>query len=172
MRLASVLLYLVVEIGVFVAMSLTLGFWWAVLITLGAAMLGFVLLRRQGAKVFGELRRASRNEVDPTTPLADTALLAGSTFLLVVPGIVTTLAGIALLAPPTRKIMRPAVAAFGARRVVTAMDRAGVYASTGFRRGTVIDGTVIDGDVVNGDLVDPAGNPATTHDSRELPRGH
>ncbi|MEP9392414.1 MULTISPECIES: FxsA family protein [Gordonia] len=166
MRLAYVLIYLAVEIGVFVALTMTLGFGWAVLITIAAAVLGFVMLRWQGAKVFGELRRASRNEVDARAPLADTAMLAGSTFLLVIPGVVSTLLGMLLLAPPTRRLIRPAVTAFGARRMVVAMDRAGVYATTGFRRGTVIDGTVVDGDVVSADT------GAWTPGERQLPRGH
>ncbi|MGC4932285.1 FxsA family protein [Gordonia sp. DT30] len=173
MRLAYVLLYLAVEIGVFVAMTMTLGFGWAVLITIAAAVVGFLLLRWQGAKVFGELRRASRNEVDARAPLADTAIMAGSTMLLVVPGVVSTLLGIVLLAPPTRRLVRPAVTAFGARRMVVAMDQMGMRATgrfpnSGFGRGTVIDGTVVDGDIHHdGDVA--GSSPSMS--GRQLPRG-
>ncbi|AFA73446.1 cytoplasmic membrane protein FxsA [Gordonia polyisoprenivorans VH2] len=168
MRLAYALLYLAVEIGVFVAMTMTLGFGWAVLITIAAAVVGFLMLRWQGAKVFGELRRASRNEVDARAPLADTAIMAGSSILLIIPGVVSTLAGIVLLAPPTRRLVRPAVTAFGARRLVVAMDRAGIYATSGFRRGTVIDGTVVDSPAPG----DPAHAGATPAGDRQLPPGH
>lgn len=171
MRLALVLLYFAVEIGVFVAMTLTLGFGWAVLITIAAAVLGFAMLRWQGGKVFGELRRASRNEVDARAPLADTATLAAATFLLIVPGVVSTAAGIVLAAPPIRRLARPAVTAFGARRMVVAMDRVGGYANGGFRRGTVIDGFVVDSDVIDTDVVTGDDN-AWSSSRPQLPRGH
>ncbi|WLP90857.1 FxsA family protein [Gordonia sp. NB41Y] len=176
MRLAAVLLYLAVEIGAFVAMTMTLGFAWAVLISIAAAVAGFAMLRWQGAKVFGSLRRAARNEVDPTAPLADTALVAGASFLLIVPGVVSTVLGMIALTPPVRHLLRPAVAAFGARRVVVAMDRAGVYA-TGFARGTVIDGTVVDAPaaqdptVIDGDVMSTTGPGSGTSGDRGLPRG-
>ena len=176
MRLAYVLLYLAVEIGVFVALTLTLNFGWAVLITIAASVLGFAMLRWQGRKVFGELRRASRNEVDPRAPLADTATLAGSTVLLILPGIVSTLMGIALLAPPTRRVLRPLIAAFGARRMVAAMDRSGLYATMGRRRGDVIDGSVVDADLIDADVHGKAtagtSTTATMTGTRALPRGH
>ncbi|MYR05597.1 FxsA family protein [Gordonia sp. SID5947] len=165
MRMLYVIAYFAVEIGAFVAMAHFLGFAWAVLITLAAVVGGFVLLQQQGRKVFAELRRASRNEVDPRGPLTDTALLAAASLLLVVPGIVSTVVGLVLLAPPIRRVMRPVVAAAGARRFAATMDRAGIYASGMYvGRGTVIDGTVVDAD---GTVVDPTQGPA----DRGLPRG-
>ncbi|AZG44438.1 FxsA family protein [Gordonia insulae] len=168
MRMFYVLAYFALEIGAFVAMAHFLGIGWAVLITLGAVVAGFVLLQQQGRKVFAELRRASRNEVDPRGPLTDTALLALSSLLLVIPGIVSTLVGVVLLIPPVRRMMRPVVAAAGARRFAASMDRAGLYASGMYvRGGTVIDGTVVDDD---GTVV--SSPSPTTIVGRELPRGH
>ncbi|NDZ96850.1 FxsA family protein [Streptomyces sp. SID6673] len=165
MRMIYVIAYFAVEIGAFVAMAHFLGLGWAVLITLAAVVAGFALLQQQGRKVFGELRRASRNEVDPRGPLTDTALLAASSLLLVIPGIVSTIIGLVLLAPPVRRMMRPVVAAAGARRFAATMDRAGIYASGMYvGRGTVVDGTVVD---VDGTVVDPTPGPA----DRGLPRG-
>ncbi|MCR8897129.1 MULTISPECIES: FxsA family protein [Gordonia] len=152
MALRYFAVYALLEIAAFVAMAVTLGFGWAVLISIAAGVLGFLTLRWQGRKVFGELRRAANNEVDARAPLADTALVATSTILLVVPGVVSTVAGILLLFPPTRKVMRPVVVAVGARRMATAMDRAGLYATGiyggGIRGGgaTVVDGTVVESD--------------------------
>ena len=145
--------YAAIEIAVFVLMVKFLGVGWAVLITIAAAVAGIVLLRQQGRKVFAELRRASRNEVDARSPLTDTALLAASSLLMVIPGVVSTLVGIILLAPPVRTALRPAVTALGARRMAASMDRAGLYA-TGFVGGRVVDGTVSDGTVVDTTVVD------------------
>lgn len=156
MALRYFAVYALLEIAAFVAMAVTLGFGWAVLISIAAGVLGFLTLRWQGRKVFGELRRAANNEVDARAPLADTALVATSTILLVVPGVVSTVAGILLLFPPTRKVLRPVVVAVGARRMATAMDRAGLYATGiyggGIRGGRVPGGgTVVDGTVVESD---------------------
>lgn len=161
--------YAVLEIAAFVAMVMTLGFGWAVLISLAAVVLGFVVLRWQGGKVFDELRRASRNEVDARAPLADTALVAVSTILLVVPGVVSTVAGTLLLFPPTRRVMRPAVAAVGARRVATAMDRAGMYATGVYGAGR--GATVVEGSVVESDTPEP-GSSSSPYGTRGLPQGH
>ena len=159
--------YALLEIAAFVAMAVWLGFGWAVLISIAAGVLGFLTLRWQGRKVFGELRRAANNEVDARAPLADTALVATSTILLVIPGVVSTLAGILLLFPPTRKVLRPVVVAVGAKRMATAMDRAGLYATgvygSRIRGGGVPGGgTVVDGVVVESDTPGTGFGPGTT----------
>ena len=162
--------YVVAELAAFVAIGMTLGFGWAILISLAAALLGLVILQWQGRKVFGQLRSASRNEVDPAGPLADSALFAVATVLLIVPGVVSTAVGVLMLAPPVRTLARPAIVAVGARRVATAMDRAGVYA-TGVYRGGVAGGDVIDGTVVD---PDPARTSRTSPPSGvagQLPQG-
>ncbi|MFT4125245.1 MAG: FxsA family protein [Gordonia sp. (in: high G+C Gram-positive bacteria)] len=169
MRLVSVLTYLAVEIGVFVALCLTLGFGWAVLINLAAALAGFVMLRRQGAKVVGELRRASRNETAPGGALADGALVAVATVLLVIPGVVATVLGIILLAPPARRALRPVVTAFGARTIVTLVERNGLSATGTYPRADVIDGTVVERSDGTTHLADETRWSATPP---QLPRGH
>ena len=166
MRFPYFLVYLVIEIAVFVAMVMTLGFAWAVLITLLASFVGFVILRWQGRKVFGELRRASRNEVDARAPLADTAVVGASSILLIAPGLVSTVVGTVALLPPTRRALRPVLAAVGARTMMSAMDRAGAYGQAGVRRGTVIDGTVVD------DPTYSTQNSSTSAEQPQLPRGH
>lgn len=171
MALRYFAVYALLEIAAFVGMALWLGFGWAVLISIAAGVLGFLTLRWQGRKVFGELRRAANNEVDARAPLADTALVATSTILLVIPGVVSTLAGILLLFPPTRKVVRPVVVAVGAKRMASAMDRAGLYATgiygSRIRGGGVGGGaTVVDGSVVESDTPGsgfaPGSEPVTT----------
>ncbi|MXP22120.1 FxsA family protein [Gordonia sp. HNM0687] len=167
MRMLYVIAYLAIEIGAFVAMTHFLGLGWAVLITLGAVVAGFALLQQQGRKVFAELRRASRNEVDPRGPLTDTALLAAATLLMVLPGVVSTTVGLILLVPPVRRALRPVVAAAGAKSFAASMDRAGLYASGIYvRGGTVVDGTVVESD---GTTWTP---PSSNAGDRRLPRGH
>lgn len=142
MKLAVFAAYLIVEIGVFVALCYSIGFAWAVLITILATFVGFLLLRRTGARVFSELRRAANGYTDSRAPLADTAVLGVSSVLLLVPGLVSTVLGILLLIPGLRRVARPAVAAFGANRILRRVEGAGVM--NRFSRATVIDGEVVD----------------------------
>ncbi|MFW0790681.1 FxsA family protein [Gordonia sp. CPCC 205333] len=160
------LAYLVVEIGVFVGLSVWLNFGWALLIAVVAGGAGLILLARRGRAVFGDLARASRNEIAPDRPLTDTALLAVSTMLLIVPGIVTSILGLLLLAKPVRRLLAPAVAAFGARKFASAVDRAGLYA-TGVMPGTVVDGTVF----VESTVVDSTSYPHAATQP-QIERGH
>ncbi|WP_238419443.1 FxsA family protein [Gordonia sp. 'Campus'] len=167
MALRYLAVYAVLEIAAFVAMVMTLGFGWAVLISIAAVVIGLLTLQWQGRKVFGELGRAARNEVDARAPLADTALVAASTLLLIVPGVVTTAAGILLLFPPTRRVLRPVVLAAGERRVATAMDRAGMYATGLYGRGaTVVEGSVVESDTTG------HGGPGAQPGVPRLPQGH
>ncbi|KQR98569.1 hypothetical protein ASG12_09050 [Williamsia sp. Leaf354] len=140
MKLAVFATYLLVEIGAFVGLVYAIGFWWTLLATFAAVIIGFAMLRRQGARVFAELRAAADGSTDSVRPLTDTALLAGSVFLLFLPGIVSTVLGILLLLGPVRALARPLVAAVGARRVVTAMNRYGAAGG----RGIVVEGEVVD----------------------------
>ncbi|MFT4041578.1 MAG: FxsA family protein [Gordonia sp. (in: high G+C Gram-positive bacteria)] len=173
MHLSYLLIYLVVETAAFVGLASTLGFGWAMLITVLAAFSGFVMLRRQGRKVFAELRRASRTGVDPRTPLADTALIGASSVLLVIPGIVSTIVGMLLLVPGVRGIVRPLVVARGARTVRTSMDRVGASGSTRsatrhFGQTTVIDGSVV---VEATDMRGYTAAPGWVSTSHQLPQG-
>lgn len=144
MKLLYLIAYLAIEITAFVLLIKFAGFGWALLIALATIIFGFVMLRSQGRKVFSDLRRATRNEVDPKGPLADSALLAVATILLFVPGLVTTVIGTAMLFGPVRRGLRPVVVAVGAKRVIGVMNSAGGYASGVYGRGRVIDGSVVD----------------------------
>ncbi|MGV9825626.1 FxsA family protein [Gordonia sp. NPDC003429] len=170
MRFPYALVYLVLEIAVFVALVMTLGIAWAVLITILATFFGFLMLRWQGRKVFAELRKASRNEVDARGPLVDTAVVGASSVLLIVPGLVSTVLGTLLLIPGVRTAVRPLVVAMGTRTMMKSMDRAGLYATGLYRDRTVIDGTVIDGDTVATSFTDPG--DARGSATPQLPRGH
>lgn len=172
MRLAYLLGYVAIELAVFVALAVILGFGWAVVIALVASLVGFVVLRWQGRKVFAGLRRASRNETDPRGPLADTAVVAAATALLIVPGVVSTVLGTLLLTPPARRAARPVVVAAGSRRMLRAITQSGLDPMRVYRPGTVVNGDVVDGGVVNGGVVD--GDVETSPGTavrRELPRG-
>lgn len=132
-----VLLYLVVEIIALVALGSTIGLGWTLLVLLAGSVVGLWLARREGVRAAQALADAISNRRVPTAELTDGLLIAGSGVLLFVPGIVTDVAGLLLLIPPVRGIVR--------RRLVRAAEERSPDLRTARIRS---DATIVDGDVV------------------------
>jgi UPF0716 protein FxsA len=152
-------LYLVVEFAALFGLSQLIGTFPAILVLIGVSAAGAMLVRSQGKRVFEQLGRAGRGEVAPGAAVTDGVLVAVATLLISIPGLVTSVVGLLLLLPPTRFVIRPLVAAFGARRL-------GRLAAAMPYRGVVIDGEevierddVVDGVVVTEQYDD--GKPVT-----------
>lgn len=139
-------LYVVAEVASLIWVGGAIG----VLPTIGLLVLGSVaggaLLRREGRRTMQALRQASEQHRSPSTELADGAVLGVGAFLLLVPGFVTDLAGILLILPPTRWLLRPMVKASAARRVQVLGH--GMWNRRGSEREEFIDGEVIDGEII------------------------
>ncbi|MFC4946879.1 FxsA family protein [Pseudonocardia sp. GCM10023141] len=132
-----VLLYLVVEIVALVALGSTIGLAWTLLVLLAGSVVGLWLARREGVRAAQALAEAVSNRRVPTSELTDGMLVAGAGVLLFVPGIVTDIAGLLLLVPPVRAVVR--------RRLVRAAEER----SPDLRTARIREGsTIVDGDVV------------------------
>ncbi|NLU84926.1 FxsA family protein [Rhodococcus sp. HNM0569] len=166
---ALFVLYVVVEIAALVVAGHFLGAGWTVLLLLAGTMIGVVLMKSQWRRVADGFRSASRGTADPGAAVADGALVASGSALMVVPGLVTSVLGLLLLVPVTRRVLRPVAVAVAGRRAAAMVGGAHVY--TRVRRGgDVIDGEVVDevydpdlradngrvldGEVVDGEIVD------------------
>jgi UPF0716 protein FxsA len=105
-RAAVALLVLValaaVEITGLVLVTRAIGLAWALALVLAGALLGTWLLRREGARAWRRFRAAAQAGRPPGGEVSRgvVGLVAG--LLLVVPGFLTDLAGLLLLAPPVR----------------------------------------------------------------------
>ncbi|OLL17889.1 MULTISPECIES: FxsA family protein [unclassified Rhodococcus (in: high G+C Gram-positive bacteria)] len=182
------LAYVVVEIGVLAWLGSTLGIGATILLFLGVSVLGYLVLGAQGRRALQNLGRVRSTAADRAgfagaadragfagaadRALTDGALIGVGAALVLVPGPVTSAAGILLLLPPTRALLRPAVRAVAARKVAAAAARGG-----GFRgeRLVVVDGEVVEhtvvgtprlgaatpgaGTVLEGEIVDPPQRP-------------
>jgi UPF0716 protein FxsA len=144
------LVYVLVELAVVVWLASTIGLGWTFLLLVGTFALGLALA---GSQLRRQIRRLQSGLVSPQGAVTDGALVAIGTVLTVIPGLVTSVLGLLLLAPPTRVLARPAVAALAARGlgrmpliVATAGQSGFRTSSTGFppSRGDYIDGEVID----------------------------
>ncbi|GEL19638.1 FxsA family protein [Pseudonocardia asaccharolytica] len=156
-----VLLYLVVEIVALVALGSWIGAGWTLLVLLVGSVLGLWLARRQGVRAVRALQEAMLHRRVAHAELTDGMLVAIGGLLLFVPGLVTDLAGLLLVLPPTRALVR--------RRLVRAAERRNPELKAARIRSdsTVVDGEVVDEQatgaagsapppVIEGEIVDPA----------------
>ncbi len=134
------LLYVIVEMAVIVALTYTIGFGWTVLLLAAAFALGIALAGSQVRRQITQLQRGMR---DPGARVTDSALVALGSVLVVIPGLVSSAAGLLMLLPPTRAAMRPLAGVLATRtlaRRVTFVD----LPRRGPVRGDYIDGEVVD----------------------------
>jgi UPF0716 protein FxsA len=145
MAMRVFLVYVLVELAVLVALASTIGFGWTLLLLLGTFALGLALA---GSQARQQLRKLQSGLASPQGVATDGLLVALGTMLTLVPGLVTSAAGLFLLLPPTRTVARPAVAALAARgigRMPLIVNGSRVRAG----RGDYIDGDYIDGEVID-----------------------
>ncbi len=133
-----VLLYLVVEIVALVALGSAIGIGWTLLVLLAGSVLGLWMARREGVRAAQAIAQAVTDRQVAHVELTDGLLVAAGGVLLFVPGLVTDLAGLLLLLPPTRAMVR--------RRLVRAAEeRAPQLRTARIRaRGPVVDGDVVE----------------------------
>lgn len=112
MRLWLIGLFLIlpiVEIAVIIKVGGLIGLWPTIALMLLSAVVGSALMRQQGGAALADIQRAFTGFRDPTAPLAHGALIVLAGALMVTPGFLTDLTGIALLIPAVRSaILRAA----------------------------------------------------------------
>jgi len=133
-----VLLYLVVEIVALVALGSAIGVGATLLVLLAGSVIGLLLARREGIRAAQAIAQAVTNRQVAHVELTDGLLVAAGGVLLFVPGLVTDLAGLLLLLPPTRSLVR--------RRLVRAAEERAPGLRTARIRtsGPIVDGEVVD----------------------------
>jgi len=162
------LVYVLVEIAVVVALASTIGLGWTLLLLLAAFVAGLALA---GSQLKRQLARLRSGLTTQQSQLAtDGAMVALGSVLVVVPGLVSSAAGLLLLLPPTRAAARPlltamAVRGMGRRAPLITVTTVGAdrYASAPRPPGDYIDGEVLDvtdvTDVTDASAVDPPALP-------------
>lgn len=142
-------LYALVEVVAVGFLIWAFGLGWTLVVVAATFMAGVLLAASQVKGQFAGARRARSN---PEAAVADGVLVGLGSFLVFLPGVVSTVAGALILAPPTRGAMRPVAGTMLTRGVVRRLGSFSVTSNpdTGARagRGDYIDGEVIDGDVL------------------------
>jgi len=136
------------EVIAFIVVGDAIGFLWAVLALLGTSLIGWEVLRTQGRAALGHVSAAVSERRPPGPGAFDRVLgfLGGG--LLFLPGFATDAAGVLLLLPPTRALVRRLISRHYVARIVSFAASTGRFApgGGGFRPGD-IDGTAVEDDL-------------------------
>jgi UPF0716 protein FxsA len=152
------LVYVIAELAVVVALASTIGLGWTLLLLLLAFAAGVALAGSQLKVQLARLR--SGLNADQPRLAADTTAVAVGTLLMLVPGLVTSAAGLLLLLPPTRAAARPVLAPMAVRGIGRRFPLITVGADPFDHRPRpdYIDGEVLDVEDVT-EFVDPPALP-------------
>lgn len=147
---------LAAEVVVFIVVGELVGFPLTLLAIALASILGVVMVRREGLRTWRAFRTAALAGQRPGQQLTDGLVGLGGALLLATPGLVSTVAGAALLTPPLRAVARAQIQARAERR----MSAAQATDMFGPRRVRVrYDQPQPDAPVVEGEIIDPATRP-------------
>lgn len=145
----ALILVPIAEIAVFIKVGGLIGVLPTVALVIAVAIFGTWLLKRQGMRTFTRAQAAFNRGEMPVGEMLDGFFLVIAALLMVTPGLLTDLAGFALLIPAVRRRLGPLVARWvGARATTTVFhgDFAGYERREPGGRGPVIEGeaSVID----------------------------
>jgi UPF0716 protein FxsA len=112
-------LYVIIEVGSLIGTVPTIA------LLLADSVLGAVLVRRQGRAAWRRLADAISQGRPPAREVIDGAFVMLGGALLIVPGFITDVIGLALLVPPSRALARRLVAGGALRRAMGRMPHGG-----------------------------------------------
>lgn len=94
--------------------------WWVTVVTvLVPGLAGAWLAKREGARAIREVKAAISLQREPTGAIVDGAIVLVAATLMIAPGVLTDLTGLALLIPPVRRV----AAGYLRKRIRRAIDR-------------------------------------------------
>jgi UPF0716 protein FxsA len=150
----TIALYLIAEVTVFVLAVRWLGGGAVFLWVLVTAVLGVVLVRREGMRAIETVRIAMRERRAPQRAMPDRGLVATGGLLLILPGLLTDLAGVVLVVPATRPLARRLLAGIGTALIGRAAGSPRVYPPVSPGRPPA------SGRIVRGEVVESGDDPA------------
>lgn len=125
-----------------------IGLWPTLALLVVSAVVGAVMMRREGTKAWAALVNAFGSGQLPTGRLADAALVLVGGILLMLPGFLTDLLGLVMILPFTRPLIRRLLAYVLAHRAATTRTDPLVI------RGETVDPPPSDPTVIRGEVED------------------
>jgi UPF0716 protein FxsA len=145
-----VLLFILVpilELYVIIQVGQEIGALWTVGILVADSILGSLLLRSQGRSAWRRFNAALSAGRPPAREVLDGVLIVFGGALLLTPGFATDIAGLLLLIPPTRAVIRGVLVRRLAKRVVVATPPHPPGGRVPPRRGPGGRSSVVDDDI-------------------------
>ncbi len=96
----------IIEIYVLIKIGAQIGALWTILLVVVTAFVGAFLAKMQGAYTMHRLRMNMMQGVPPTDEILDAFLIFAAGVVFLTPGFVTDLAGLLVLIPQTRKMIK------------------------------------------------------------------
>lgn len=158
-----------IELALLIKVGQWIGFWPTMALIIGTGMAGGLLLQQQGLSAANKMMEAVREGRPPIQAAVDSGFTVLAAMLLISPGVLCDIAGLALLVPPIRTTV--------ARWMLGRMDYVEVHVSRGsetdeMRQGRRPDlddgGVIIEGEFKRVD--DPAGRRPGEGGSAKPPR--
>lgn len=141
--LISIVVFAVLEVALIMGVASQIGIGWTIALLLGTAALGTWLWRREGGRAFEKLAGLREHPEEATTRLSDASLVMVGGVLLLLPGFLTDLLGLACLIPASRPMVRRGVAAALAPATRKLRDQIDLTQAQ-LRPDTVIRGETVD----------------------------
>jgi UPF0716 protein FxsA len=111
----------IVELAVIIQVGQAIGVWWTIGLLVADSVIGSLLMRHQGRAAWRRFNGALQLGRVPAREVLDGALVIFGGVLLLTPGFITDLLGLALLVPPTRALVRRVLARRLERRMIASM---------------------------------------------------
>jgi UPF0716 protein FxsA len=155
---------LAAEITVFIVVGNLIGFGYTVLILLAFMALGAVLLRQEGLRAWRRYQSVASSGERPGPQLTRSLVGLLGAVLLLVPGFITDVVGLALFVPPIRVLASRGLTVLAGRQLASAAMgdlfgprlvkvRAGRPTRTTADRDA--DGVASDTETIEGEIIDP-----------------
>jgi UPF0716 protein FxsA len=144
------LIFVVAEMAALILLGRALGVLPTILLVLGGGIAGAWIARWQGLRTAMQAQERMVQGAMPTKEMTDGLLIAVAAVLLIIPGVITDVLGLALLFPPTRALLRRAVIGqFNRRSLLGRFTHEHEHQRGKVRGGDrIIDARVIDARVV------------------------
>ena len=94
-----------VELAILVYLGIIIGVLYTILIVVATGILGAVMARSQGLATLSKIRSSLEQGIIPSNELFEGGLVLAGGLLLLAPGIITDIVGLAVLVPQTRGII-------------------------------------------------------------------
>lgn len=92
-----------VELAILVYLGFIIGILYTILIVVATGILGAIMARHQGMATLAKIRNSLECGTIPSSDLFEGVLVLAGGLLLLTPGVITDIVGLALLVPKTRR---------------------------------------------------------------------